>query len=528
VRNRTSLKDRVFTVLSDGKPRSSKEVAASVGMKEFRIWNGLSYWWKRGLLLRSDKPTFDSIEVFRGRGGLTKNTRTYYLYVLRPDESVSLQIQGSKFVSYKKEYLDARGARETSKARLVLSFLKENSDRAFFSIEIAKTLTDKGMKIRDVMATVRRYENLVYVRGYRTEEGQTPFRNGYILTWIAQEKSREQAIEEAVKRTNAVLENQHSTSPVIERIHLIRDQILEATKLRDLVSFEFIQKKLGCSLYETENAVAKALQIYPDLRETKLFDAYKYYYHASMSEEDLRAVTALKQNYVRVVKGRHNRIGHNWEACVEWFIDRYTTGAVFQVQNHRTKAMDPRRITLHLLKSVGGRSQNAEVDRVWSVTPSIFAQPITYVLECKWGLVRKREVDDFLEVLRWSNEFGVNTSEGRAIKQGIVGVFAGSAFNPKENVRLKDESVISLATYAARINIQLLKAADFNEKMRDRGIPKEITVQRICKVAKDEREVRELFQAIWETPEKSDGILGTVIEKNKDVYDFEKMLEHNP
>jgi hypothetical protein len=42
------------------------------------------------------------------------------------------------------------------------------------------------------------------------------------------------------------------------------------------------------------------------------------------------------------------------------------------------------------------------------------------LLECKWGLVQKRQVDDFLEVLRWSTESGVNTSEGRTIKRGIV------------------------------------------------------------------------------------------------------------
>jgi len=64
---------------------------------------------------------------------------------------------------------------------------------------------------------------------------------------------------------------------------------------------------------------------------------------------------------------------------------------------------------LHLIKSVGGRRRAAEVDRVWEVPPSIFAPPITYVLSCKWGVVTKHHIDDFLEVLRWSKEFGVDT-----------------------------------------------------------------------------------------------------------------------
>ncbi len=225
-------------------------------------------------------------------------------------------------------------------------------------------------------------------------------------TWIDSDKPREKGIEEAVQRTSKALE-ERSSSPVIERIYFIRDQIIEATKLKDLISFDFIQNKLGCSEHEAEGALAKALQLYLDLKEIKLFNAYRYFYHASMNGEDLKSGIAMKENYIKAVKGRANRIGHNWEACVEWFIDKYTTGAIFQTQSHRTKGMDLRRIALHLIKSVGGRRQNAEVDRVWTVTPSIFAQPITYVLECKWGLVRKEDVDDFLNVLSGAKILGL-------------------------------------------------------------------------------------------------------------------------
>ena len=168
---------------------------------------------------------------------------------------------------------------------------------------------------------------------------------------------------------------------------------------------------------------------------------------------------------------------------------------------------------------------NAEVDRIWEVTPGIFAPPITYVLSCKWGLVSKEDVDDFLDVLRWSKEFGVDTPDGRQVKQGIVGVFAGGAFNPKENVRLKDEMVISLASYAARMNIQLLKGADFNQKLHEKGCSKKVTVQKVCRISKGENEVREMLDAIWKSPEKSEETLAEALERNKDVYGFEKMME---
>jgi len=127
--------------------------------------------------------------------------------------------------------------------------------------------------------------------------------------------------------------------------------------------------------------------------------------------------------------------------------------------------MEPMRITIHLIKPVGERKYNAEVDRVWEVTLGPLLNATTYVLECKWGLVRKRDVDDFFNVLAWSKEFGANAQDERRIKQGMVGVFAGSSFSPKEKVRLRDDTVISLPAYAARMDIQILKAGDLNQRL---------------------------------------------------------------
>jgi hypothetical protein len=209
---------------------------------------------------------------------------------------------------------------------------------------------------------------------------------------------------------------------------------------------------------------------------------------------------------------------------VEWFVDKFTTGAHFQAQNHRTNGMDSRRITLHLIKPVGDRRANAEVDRVWTVTPGPFAPPTTYVLECKWGLVTKRDLDDFLNVLRWSKEFGVDTPDGRQVQQGLVGMFAGSAFNPTENVQLKDGKSISLASYASRMNIQLLKASDFNQKLREHGCGKEESAQKICRIARNEADVRKLLEEIWKNPADTKKLLDDAAQKNRDVYDFEIQL----
>jgi len=517
----------VLAVLADGRPRSSRDVQKAAGLSASAANNALILCWKRGLVLRTKRPLFERERIFKGRAGVRQTTRPYHLYVLRPEGEDSVVIDGLEFVKYSEEYLDARGGGKYSKAKAILDFLRENKDRAFFSKEIAEALKDKGVKAGDVMANVRRFERkgLVYVRGYKTEERQTPFKEGYLITWLDPNKPRQQAIQEAIRRTDKVLADRASASPFMERIHRIRDMVLEHSALKSIVSFSYIRNKLGCTEHEAEVAVKRALQLYPDIKEVKLFNAFRYYYHDSLSKEDLHVAVEMKKNYIRIAKGRANRIGHNWEAVAEWFIDKFTTGAKFWTQNHRNQGMDPRRITLRLLKSVGGRRRTAEVDRVWEVTPGVFAPPIIYVLSCKWGLVTKKHVDDFLEVLRWSKEFGVDTPDGRKVKQGVVGVFAASAFDPKEKVRLKDETVISLASYAARMNIQLLKAADFNQRLRERGCPAKVTVQKICKIAKNEDEVREILDAVWKSPETAEQILKEIARKNQEIYAFERMLE---
>jgi hypothetical protein len=67
-------------------------------------------------------------------------------------------------------------------------------------------------------------------------------------------------------------------------------------------------------------------------------------------------------------------------------------------------------------------------------------------------------------------------------------VFASLDFDPAKSDNTENETKISAAAYAARINIQLVKATDLHGKMRERGIPKEITVQGVCRTAKNEQD----------------------------------------
>lgn len=66
--------------------------------------------------------------------------------------------------------------------------------------------------------------------------------------------------------------------------------------------------------------------------------------------------------------------------------------------------------------------------------------------------------DDFIQVLKWSTDFGVDTKNGRELKKGVVPVSGAGAYNPKEKVTVNGQK-ITLAQHANRMNIKLLRRA---------------------------------------------------------------------
>ncbi|MEP0826707.1 MAG: hypothetical protein HRF40_14615 [Nitrososphaera sp.] len=88
-------------------------------------------------------------------------------------------------------------------------------------------------------------------------------------------------------------------------------------------------------------------------------------------------------------------------------------------------------------------------------------------------------------------------------------------------------TAITLAQYAERLNVQPLRASDFNTKLRDRGVPKDTTVQKICKAARDERDVRRMLDTVWDKPEGAKDVVENAMKTNSSVYKFEEELEAN-
>ena len=93
----------------------------------------------------------------------------------------------------------------------------------------------------------------------------------------------------------------------------------------------------------------------------------------------------------------------------------------------------------------------------------------------------RKTLDDFIEVLKWSTDFGVDTENGREVKKGVIPVFGAGAYNSNEKVVVNGQK-ITLAQYASRMNIRLLRPADFNQKLREHGVDTKVTVQKICRV----------------------------------------------
>ncbi|MFH0849092.1 MAG: hypothetical protein V1857_06285, partial [archaeon] len=74
------------------------------------------------------------------------------------------------------------------------------------------------------------------------------------------------------------------------------------------------------------------------------------------------------------------------------------------------------------------------------------------------------------------------------------------------------------------LNISLLKAPDFNEKLRERGCKPTVTIQGVCRAARDENQVREVLESIWQRPTDAEKIVADITRRNEELYRFERTL----
>ncbi len=74
-----TTRDKFLSLISDGKPRSTRDVAEQLGLTT-RAAEFVCYrYWKMGPVLRSEKPLRERNRTLAGRAGSSYNTRSFYV-----------------------------------------------------------------------------------------------------------------------------------------------------------------------------------------------------------------------------------------------------------------------------------------------------------------------------------------------------------------------------------------------------------------------------------------------------------------
>ena len=241
------LSVRVYSFLVSNGVASLRDIYKTLGEKPSEVDDCLRRLWKKDFILRTREPTFETSS--KGRGGIVGFTRAINYYVMNNGHEIP-----ANFVRYEDRKKDSRSRDVESKASKVLSFLKENKDKAFYSVDITKELEVKSC---DIMANVRRFEKkgLIYVRGYQSRDQRSPFRKGFILTYVDQKLPRDRAVKEAFERTSKMLLENPTSNTIHERVRLIRDQLLTTN---ELLSLSYLRNILHCDIDQAKRALRRA------------------------------------------------------------------------------------------------------------------------------------------------------------------------------------------------------------------------------------------------------------------------------
>jgi len=247
------LSRKVYGFLVSNGVSCLRDIYRALGEEPNRVDECLRRLWKRGLILRTKEPVFEFETSSKGRAGVVGYTRAINYYAVSNSSELP-----ANFVKYDERKKDGRSRDVESKACEILDYLRNNKEKAFYSNDIVKAL---GVKSCDIMANVRRFEKkgLVYVRGYQSHDHRSPFKKGFILTYIDQDLPRDQAVKEAFERTNKVLIENPTTNTIHERVRHIRDQLLTTNELLSLSYFKHV---LDCPIDQVKRAIKRAKQLH--------------------------------------------------------------------------------------------------------------------------------------------------------------------------------------------------------------------------------------------------------------------------
>jgi hypothetical protein len=522
-RHNGTIQMRVMRLLEDGKPRSVKQIAPEIGLEDECVYNAVHLLHRAGALLKGEKVQApESINRWQ-------KSRGQLLWLVASNGEKEAFNGGQKYVAYRRR--EGKSLYQT-----ILSYIREElRDEAAFTTAVRIDLEKRlGIRMSQsmIMSVVDRYRREVYVRGYQSPHRMTPFEQGFAVTWLDPRLPREQALTEAKERTDRLLQGEQTTSPLFQRVHSIFDIVTDVSLKRDIASQIYILSELGCSRHQLGLALKKTLEFYPSIKRVSIFGdeqgnyGYPHYYNENiLSHDDLEAAVKAKQQYLMKVKSSDERKGHALEGVVWWSLEKFRR-ARFLPQKHRTEGMHPYRHTLHLIKPVRRRKKSAEIDGVWeSREPALLCnnEEVTNLIEVKFNLIRRDDVEDLLDIARFSKEFGADDRHGRVIRNGVVLWMAGAAIDNRASILVGNE-YLTIASFAARLGIKFIPISQINEQLQNHGWEK-ASVKAICKVAKDAHEAMEALDQIWAHPKEAEEIVTKCREQNKSILEQERMLE---
>jgi hypothetical protein len=105
-----STQAAILAVLSDGKPKTLREIVQTTDLSDAAVWSALARAWRNGLILRTEKPCYERVELFKGRAGMSRTTRAFHRYLLAPKGEGRVRIGDQEFVSFS-EHPTAAGRR---------------------------------------------------------------------------------------------------------------------------------------------------------------------------------------------------------------------------------------------------------------------------------------------------------------------------------------------------------------------------------------------------------------------------------
>ena len=515
---------RVMRLLSDGVPRTVKQAARELGLEEAKTYNTMSLLHEGGAVLRTEKP-----RVRQAVNWFERKPRAVHLWTVANGDNDPI-INGERFVAYTKK--NGKSIFQT-----ILDYLRENlCEKATFTTTIREHLQKQlGVPIAQSMimsALDKHRHGEAYIRGYQGPHRMTPFTAGYAVTWCDPNLPREVALREAKERTDQLLQGEDTTNPLFQRVRSIFDIITDLSLKRDIASQIYIMGELRCTRHQLERALKKTMEFYPAIKRVSIFGdengnyGYPHYYHERiLSQEDLQAAVRAKERYLTEVKTSDERKGHALEGVVWWSLEKFRH-AKFLPQKHRTIGMHPYRHTLHLIKPVRKRKKSAEIDGVWESRESgtlCAHEKVTNVVEAKFSLIRKDDLEDFVEVVKWSKEFGADERHGRIIKNGVVLWMSGAAIDKKATIPVGND-YLTVAQYAARLGIKFIPTGEINAQLQKHGWEKG-SINAICKIAKDANEAMQILDEIWKHPKRASEILAKYTEQNRSILEQERMLE---